>query len=113
MDNKYINSSFFFLRGTPDALGELFKNYNESQMKIRNKQRLSPGAGKSDIFRAERDKQNELDELKTETLTKLADIRENAKTKQEIADRHLEKELGGRTPEVVPTWKKDEVVTLR
>lgn len=98
MKNKYVTQSFDYLRGIPSLLAELFKSHAERQLRIRNKERLPFGASQNDIFKAETDKKNELEALKTETLEKLADIIQTAKTRQESAEKHLDRELGMRVP---------------
>lgn len=98
MDNKYVTLSFDYLRGIPALLSEIFKNHAANQLKIRNKERLSSSATQNDMFKAETDKKNELAASKDATLKKLADIQEEAKSKEEMASRHLDRALGMRAP---------------
>ncbi len=98
MDNKYITLSFDYLRGIPAALAEIFKTHAANQLRIRNKERLSAGASQTDMLKAETDKKNELAAAKDETLRKLAGVREEAKSKEEMANRHLDRALGMRAP---------------
>jgi hypothetical protein len=98
MDNKYVTLSFDYLRGIPAALAEIFKNHAANQLKIRNKERLSSNSSQNDMFKAETDKKNEFAASKDETLKKLADIGEEAKSKEEMANRHLDRALGMRAP---------------
>lgn len=98
MDNKYVTLSFDYLRGIPALLSEIFKNHVALQLKIRNKERLSSSATQNDLFKAETDKKNELAASKDETLKKLADVREEAKSKEEMATRQLDRALGMGAP---------------
>ncbi len=98
MLNKFITTSFDYLRSVPQLLTDIFKKHVESDLRIRNKPRVWAGAKQSDIFKAETDKQTELNDLKIQTLQKLADVRQEAHNKQDTATRYLDRELGARVP---------------